>query len=124
MIMSKFGTDVLSPSLRNWYLIPFCLSERPMDLGIRLDTPLCSICFSFGSMHIESELVFLQELQLGDSFRTDPFERSLLENAFSYFLLVYLLQSVIIEGNTDLWMESVGSVYLFGHSVLSSKVEG
>lgn len=75
-------------------------------------------------MHVESELAFLQELQPGDSFRTDPLERSLLENAFSYFLLVYLSQSVIIEGNTDLWMESVGSVYLFGHSVLSSKVEG
>lgn len=124
MIMSKFGTDVLSSSLRNWYLIPFCLSEGPMDLAIWLDTPLCSIWFSFGSMHVESELAFLQELQPGDSFRTDPLERSLLENAFSYFLLVYLSQSVIIEGNTDLWMESVGSVYLFGHSVLSSKVEG
>ena len=59
-----------------------------MDLGIQLDTPLSSTCFPFGIICIESELVFLQELQLGDSFRTDPLERSLLENAYSYFLLV------------------------------------
>lgn len=88
IIMSKFPTDALSPSLGRTESGTIWFNREANGSGHTTGFCSMSYLFSFWQHAPRIRIIFPSDLWFRDSIRTRPLKRSLLKNAYSWFPLI------------------------------------